>query len=292
MAMAKAPKSILKKTKSALSTPTKEEHDRELAIYHATLIQQRRDVEMEILLSIERLIDFPDHQDSSAADPALEDVAFFKKLLKQFQPSDYDSLIQERNINGNCGYALCPKQRVKDNSSGRFRLIGTTGMAKDFKVVPTEELEKWCSEDCARRALYVKVQLNESPGWERVDSTIEIKLLGERKTETEREEAQLADGLRKLDIGISAQGAEDLALERGDRGSAAVMGRVSVEIAEKTETGTVTAPSLNAEDLGGKLAKLHLTMEGYTPRFEISQLGNSGNETHEISDDDTVMDWI
>jgi RNA polymerase II-associated protein 2 len=294
MAMEKTPKSILKKSQNLSSASTKE-RDRELAVYHATLIQQRKNVEMEILLSIERLIEFPDCRGSNAANPAIEDVALFKKLLKQFQPCDYDSLIEERNINENCGYALCPKQRVKDNSSGRFRLIGMSGRAKDFKVVPKEELEKWCSEDCARRALYVKVQLNEQPGWERIDSTVEIELLDEQKTETERTQAQLIGELKMLDLGKSIQDAEDLALERGDRGVAARVGNIRAEIVEKAVTRAGVLPSVDAENLDRKLATMHLTMEGHTPDFGTSQLKQhqySEDKVHGYSDDDTTMEGI
>jgi hypothetical protein len=110
-------------------------------------------------------------------------------------------------------------------------------------------------------------------------------------------EAQLVDDLRKLDLGrseMSAQGTADLALERGDRGAAAAMGKVGVEIVENTVTRAATAPSLDAEDLDGKLATMHLTMEGHRPNFGISQLRHhqENPKDHRDSDDDTGMDWI
>lgn len=36
-----------------------------------------------------------------------------------------------------------------------------------MKVVPKEQIEKWCSDECAERAMYIRVQLVEQPAWER-----------------------------------------------------------------------------------------------------------------------------
>lgn len=266
MAANKPLRSILKKSNVALSKPTKEDHDRELALYHANLIQQRKDIELEILLSTERLIDFPLSINSTAANPAPSDVSLFKTLLQLFQPSDYDCLIQERNINEHCGYTLCSNPRAKDGSKGKYRILGKTGKAKDFRVVEREELEKWCSEDCARRAMYVKVQLSERPAWERAASTRQIELMDEQKTDEEIREAQLAEDLEKLDLGRGAQNAQ-LAFERGDTGAAGTNGLVDVLIKEKAVTGAVEAPSLYQDDLEGKLADMHLSLEGYIPKL-------------------------
>jgi RNA polymerase II-associated protein 2 len=264
MASSKALKSILKNSDVPLSRPTKEDHDREIALYHAQLIQHRKDIELEILLSIERLIDLPLQSNFTAADPAPSDISLFKALLQPFQPSDYDCLIEERNINERCGYTLCSNRRFKDSGKG-YRIIGKTGRAKDFKVVPKEELEKWCSENCAKRAMYVKVQLSERPAWERAGSTRLIELLDERKTEAEIREAQLAEDLRKLNLN-SMQHQEDLALERGDRGVAAMSGIVEVSVREKEITGAAEAPSLDQNDLDGRFADMHLGLEGYIPK--------------------------
>lgn len=265
MATSKPLKSILKKSDVPLSRPTKEDHDREIALYHAQLIQQRKDIELEILLSIERLIDLPLQNSFTAAEPAPSDVSLFKTLLQHFQTSDYDCLIEERNINEHCGYTLCPNRRFKDGGKG-YRILGKTGRAKDFKVVPKEELEKWCSEDCAKRAMYVKVQLSERPAWERAGSSRMIELLDERKTEAEIREAQLTEDLRKLNLSGTQQN-EDLAFERGDRGLAAISGLVDVSITEKEITGAAQSPSLDRNDLDGRFAEMHLDLEGYIPNL-------------------------
>ncbi len=265
MATSKPLKSILKQSNVPSPSQTKEDHDREIALYHANLIQQRKDIELEILLSTERLIEFPLQSNSTATNPAPSDVVLFKTLIQPFQPSDYECLIEERNINEHCGYALCPNPRAKDSGKG-YRIIGKMGRAKDFKVVPKEELEKWCSEDCAKRAMYVKVQMSERPAWERAASLRQIELLDEPKTDAEMREAQLAEDLRKLNLGNMQQN-EELAFERGDRGVAAMHGLVGVSIREKAITGFVEAPSLDRDDLDGRFAEMHLSLEGYTPKL-------------------------
>ena len=284
---AAAPKSILKKASypatSSSSSTSKETRDRETALYHANLIQQRKDVEYEILLSTETLIDFPLAQAPyDASNPSTSDAREFKKLLRPFQPSDYDALVVERNINEHCGYALCPNPRLKESGVGKYRLLGMRGKAKDFKVVEKEELEKWCSEACARRALYVRVQLSESPAWDRQTSHTNIDLLDEPKAD----EGTVLNGLEKLQLSggegeASGHTSAALALERGDTGRSAKNGLVDVKLQENHSQRPAQAPSLETAELSGKLESLHLNLEGYIPSF--------GNTT-EDSDEDN-MDW-
>jgi hypothetical protein len=290
MATAKQPKSILKKATYPATTSSKEDRDREVALYHANLIQQRKDIELNILLSTETLIDYPlAKAPYDASNPSLADATEFKRLLRPFQPSDYDELIHERNINEKCGYTLCPNPRVKDGIGGKYRIIGTNGKAKDFKVVEKEELEKWCSEVCAKRALYVRVQLSESPAWEReaAGSTVNIDLLDEPKPV----DGAIVEGLGKMSLdggtGGKQQDVANLALERGDTGMAAKNGLVDVKVQEKEVHRAAQAPSL--DDLSGRLDTMHLTLEGHTPEF-----GSRRERRHaeELEDDDGPdTDW-
>jgi len=290
MATAKQPKSILKKAPYPATTSSKEDRDREVALYHANLIQQRKDIELSILLSTETLIDYPlAGAPYDASNPSLADAKEFKRLLRPFQPSDYDELIHERNINEKCGYTLCPKPRLRDDSGGKYRIIGTNGKAKDFRVVEKEELEKWCSEACAKRALYVRVQLSESPAWEReaAGSTVNIDLLDEPKPG----EDAISEGIGKMSLGggkLSKQrDAADLALERGDSGIAVKNGLVDVRVQEKEVQRSAQAPSL--DDISGRLDTMHLTLEGHTPAF-----GGRRQRRHdeELEDDDGPdTDW-
>jgi hypothetical protein len=301
--MAGAPplKSILKNTASSPQTPSKEERDRETALYHANLIQERKDIELQILYAQEDLIEFPLDRGPqySASSPSPSDITLFKKAIQPFQPNDYDDLIVERNINEHCGYTLCPLPRLKEEGMGRgqFRLLGKHGKAKDFRVVEKSELEKWCSEDCARRALYVRVQLSERPGWERTAVDIRIDLLDEPKTELEREQERLEEDLSKLKLEnakATSEGRETLAFERGDRGARAASGLVEVAIKEKQETTAPTAPSFDLDDLDGRLATTHLTLDGHTPKFgsrrELRRQEDD-NRDEDASEEESGMDW-
>jgi len=288
MTTVKQPKSILKKTYPA-TTSSKDDRDREVALYHANLIQQRKDIEFNILLSTETLIDYPlAKAPYGASNPSPTDAQTFKQLLRPFQPSDYDALILERNINEKCGYALCPNPRIKDGGGGKYRIIGTNGKAKDFRVVEKEELEKWCSEACAKRALYVRVQLSESPAWEReaAGSTVNIDLLDEPKSE----DSAITEGLEKMNLDGSTeakkQDAADLALERGDKGPAAQNPLVDVNIQEKDIQRPAEAPSLSPDDLTGRLDTMHLTLEGYTPEFGSRRERRHAEELQDEDDED------
>jgi hypothetical protein len=295
MTTATTPKSILKKPSYPATTASKADRDREVALYHANLIQQRKDIELNILLSTEILIDYPlASSPYNASNPSPSDAQNFKTLLRPFQPADYDALILERNINEHCGYSLCPNQRVKDGAEGRYRLVGKQGKAKDFKVVEKEELEKWCSEACARRALYVRVQLSERPAWEReVATSVNIDLLDEPKSE----EDLMADEIGKMDLGGSEgedmkQKTADLALERGDRGFAAKNGPVDVKILEK-DVQPPQPPSLDADDLNGRLDTMHLTLEGHKSSFGSQRQRRHHEEQEDIDgeEDDEDTDW-
>ena len=220
-----------------------------IALHHAHNIQARKDTEATILSRIESLIDFPPSDTADASNPSSEDVETFKSSLRPFQPSDYDNLILERNIDGRCGYALCGNEHRKEDSKAKMRILwgpkgsGPGGRGKEMKIVPKEKLEMWCSDDCAERALYIRVQLSETPAWERTDKgNVDIKLLEEAR-ESRREQNQgtedverqmenlaiehphssdpdqLAKALHKLNVDGAPSAttpAERLALERGD----------------------------------------------------------------------------
>jgi len=285
MATAKAPKSILKKPSYPATTSSKADKDREVALYHANLIQQRKDIELEILLSTETLIDYPlATAPYDASNPSPTDTQTFKTLLRPFQPSDYDALILERNINEHCGYTLCPNPRVTDGAAGKYRLVGKYGKAKDFKVVEKGEVEKWCSEACAKRALYVRVQLSERPAWERDGYGADIELRDEPKTDQD----VVVEGISKMDLSdgeSKRRNAVDLAMERGDKGFAAKKILVDVTIKENNLEGVAQPPSFAAdEDLSDRLDTMHLTLEGHTSSF-----GTARQRRHREEEEDT--DW-
>jgi hypothetical protein len=287
MASDKEPKSILKKA-TYPATTSKADRDREVALYHANLLQHRKDIELEILFSTETLIDYPlATAPFDASNPSSADAQQFKVLLRPFQPSDYDALILERNINDKCGYTLCSNNRKTDGAGGKFRLIGKHGKAKDFKVVEKAEVEKWCSEACARRALYVRVQLSESPAWERENYGADVDLLEEPKSV----EDVVTDGVAKINLSSNEaeknQDSADLALERGDKGFAAKKGLVDISIQENEVKQAPQPPSLGDEDLEDRLDSMHLNLEGHTIKF-----GSARHRRHHGSEDDEEdTDW-
>ncbi|OJD16088.1 hypothetical protein AJ78_03721 [Emergomyces pasteurianus Ep9510] len=144
-----------------------------IALHHANQIQARKDTEALILSRIEELISFPSSPIAQASSPIPADAKAFKEALIPFQPSDYDNLILERNIDGRCGYVLCANEHRKEDPKAKFRVVwgkkgsGPGGRGKEMKVVPKEQIERWCSDECAERAMYIRVQLIEQPAWER-----------------------------------------------------------------------------------------------------------------------------
>ena len=185
--------------------PSLEERHRETALYHARLLQQRKDTESVIFASIEALLDMPTSHSADPAHPSLPDRIDVTQSLKIFQPSDFDTLIDERNINDLCGYVLCPRPNKKQDTKANFRILhGSDKAHHALNFVPRQSLEKWCSNECGKRALYLKVQLNEEPSWTRLGpSTEEIILLDDRQSGNEDSEVE-TDVLQKMsDLDLS-----------------------------------------------------------------------------------------
>ncbi|QPH09647.1 hypothetical protein C2857_000557 [Epichloe festucae Fl1] len=233
---------------------------REIAIAHAKLIQHRKDLEREILDSLVLLSEYPLVRETtySASNPAPSDVSGFKAHVRLFQPSDYDDLIEERNVNELCGYSLCPKMKRKVGRGGKWKLTGSGD------IVKLEDIEKWCSAACAKRALFVKVQLNDTAAWERAGiPDIQIDLLEEDRS-AESESDKTARELSDLKLEGQRQTAEDakaLALERGEHVVGNDAGKVKVVLKEK-ET-KVPKP----EEVPGRSGDDHLLIEGY--KFDL-----------------------
>ncbi|RPA87566.1 hypothetical protein BJ508DRAFT_410328 [Ascobolus immersus RN42] len=249
-----APKPILKKKAASSSTPTATsvsiqqpppkpeartgrdgkplptpEEARRIAIIHAKALELRKKVELSILRSIEVLIDYPPPNPAgsnapqpTAAQPRTEDVIQLKYHLRHFQRTDYDELIVERNVLSKCGFPLCPRERRRLPGNARYKALhGAT------KFVEREKLERFCGEDCTKRGLWLRLQLQEEPAWMRrgVDeSTVDfwmphqnVLLLEEHRPipigETGRtigqfEVAKLAQELEE--IGISASNSQNV----------------------------------------------------------------------------------
>lgn len=242
MELPSAPKSILKHNSTivpasaTLPTPKTDAEKRrlEIAIQHAQLLEDQKQIQAKNLDAIEELADFP----ANAVFSAVE-AERFTTLVTVFQPSDYDALVEERYANSRCGYTLCPNPPRKNEAKlSWLRSKGT---------------ENWCSDDCAKRALYIKAQLDEVPAWERRGgSSPRIILYSDAKS-------QLAKA-PKLQTGN-----EELAMERGEKAFLTKIDQVvSKEILERQTPTSATAPSAVhfAEDA-------HKNIEGHQPKMGV-----------------------
>ncbi|KAI4258473.1 MAG: hypothetical protein L6R42_005082, partial [Xanthoria sp. 1 TBL-2021] len=178
-------------------------------------------------------------------------------------PSDYDSLIEERNINHKCGYILCRKENRKQNKRSKYRIV--TG--RDFRVVESKELEKWCGDDCGRMALYLRVQLSEEPAWTRewkAGEPLELYSEGVRLSEIPKSNPPVSQPTMKPDL-LDAKHTmitrmKDLAIERGDKDdTVTASARVAVDVKENIHTEQVTPVAPNAESTQAD------AIEGYIP---------------------------
>ncbi|KAI2781946.1 hypothetical protein F4815DRAFT_64168 [Daldinia loculata] len=255
---------------------------RETAIQQARIIQQQQVFEDEIQDSIIELSKLPLASSSTydSSNPSPSDADAFRRLVRLFQPGDYEDLIEERNTLKKCGYALCPRPRLRLGPGGEYKLVGWG--RGDFGIVPRKELERWCSRDCARRAMYVKVQLGETAAWERAGiSSIRIDLLDEPKQAEEEDD----DATRRLERELqsverkAAQDAKDLALERGDAVDKPSTRKVKLTIREKSVKMAPQEPTLDKDGEG------HLVLDGYKPKFnqELEQKG----EDETMKEDDS-----
>lgn len=292
-------KSILKPARSSHSAQAKSLAEAEqIAVAHARIIQQQKDLELQILDAIETLSTYPVTRSPaySASAPSPADAASFRSLIRPFQPSDYDDLIEERNVLGRCGYALCPQPR-RTELAGRYTLVNHN--RPDFAVVETKDLARWCSDRCARRALYVKVQLSETAAWERAAMPdVRIDLLEEEEPEGNTGEDGLAADVAQLRLSEQRKAKSDSAalslergdvLERGDEGNrrrVPLAPKIELSIREKDVTKVATPPKQGeAGDADG-----HLVLEGYVPRFGAQGRDPDSGSDSEDQDDSGFED--
>ncbi|KAK3486016.1 Rtr1/RPAP2 family-domain-containing protein [Neurospora hispaniola] len=263
------------------------------------------------------------HQPLSAANPHPDDARQFLKLVADFTPREYLELIEERNCLGACGYVLCPRKRRQ--YEGEYKIIMRTG-----NIAKTEDLNKWCSDACAVRALYVKVQLD-NPSYmtdlETGKRVVKVELREEEEKKkkqpfgeeekakdkaatsiTEAEEKVAAD-LARLDLNRKAEisdkaaqmqrDADALAVERG-QGSGKLdrllAGQgVEVTIREKPTTGPAKAPDhITASSTARKKnpQDAHHMVEGHKPRFgtDIKSQEAAKKDGSESESEDTDED--
>ncbi|KAI9880565.1 MAG: hypothetical protein M1830_002264 [Pleopsidium flavum] len=252
----------------AALTPENPEYD--TILHRANQIERQKDVELRILAATEILLDAgADYADPISFQGAASGL---KEHLKSFQPNDYDSLIEERNINGKCGYALCPRPPRSENTGAKFRILVGKGRGDDtFRVVPRQKLEQWCSKECAKKALYIRVQLSEEPAWMRAEgSGVEVVLFEEveAKQNYKIDVADLTGTVRSMTLDTDddkiVKALDALALERGDTptpGRASRSGQVAVHEHLPANTDR-PAPPRRTEGLNCSSE----SVEGYKPK--------------------------
>lgn len=260
------PKSILKHSSLAKAPPSDRpeaprftERHREIAVHHATLLQQQKDVEAQVVEHIEELIDFPANPQAEASCPSASDVERFSDLLQPFQVSDYDSLIEERNAANKCGYTFCGNSKPSRPQTGAQSVIRMGARGRDMEVVSSNRATMFCSGTCGRRALFIKVQLSEVPAWERAGGLgrpIEVM--------EERDEEALERKIKRLNIdggGHLEDALEELALERGEAQTSAKSSLVmSGPIKENLHAQNAWTLSVGKDGEGNGV-------EGYPPRL-------------------------
>ncbi|KAJ2897166.1 uncharacterized protein MKZ38_004933 [Zalerion maritima] len=256
-------KGILKKSKFIHPEPQAELDESivsrakasQTALQHANIIADRKRFQKHVLDCIIRLAELPEARNPpySAEKPSESDAAEFKALIRAFQPSDFDDLVEERNVTGLCGYTLCGNPRLR-YKGGDWKLHNNV-------IVKKAELERWCSQDCARRAMYVKVQLNETATWERAGiPSILIDLMDERaRTDEEKVEQKMAR-IELDDRRRAAQDSEALAMER-ESTKRSIQPRMDIPIKEKMVTTAAEAPSLQEDEDAD--TDIHMMIEGH-----------------------------
>ncbi|KAI5837949.1 Rtr1/RPAP2 family-domain-containing protein [Morchella snyderi] len=295
------PKSILKKTpvpstipsdvvainpgpRATTGTKPTPTEARAIALSHAHALQIRKALELSILMSLEELVDYPTPVPStSEASTTHHNSPALKLHLRYFQPSDYDSLIHERNILKLCGYPLCSEPK-KSKATSNHVLIDK-GLST-MRFVPRAKLERFCSDLCARCGLWLRVQLNDEPSWLRGDvlEGVEVGEKGEvigldlegvkwRANGGEETMVLLEEVERRKEMGIRSavkegdlkklvQELEGLGIEIDGKEIPTKQEPLAFTIEEKEVSGSAVAPS--ADDLAAGMSAL--AIEGYKPR--------------------------
>lgn len=288
------PKSILKKAGPPMTErngKTVNQRHLDVALHHANILEQRKAVEAQVLDSIMTLMEFPPSPDADPKRPAPADARAFEEALAAFQPADYDALIEERNIADKCGYALCPKPKMRARSTAKKQFVDTS---KGVEIVDRKVLEVWCSDDCAKRALYVKVQLNEEPVWLRMGgSSDKIELMTDNAHELRaslpvRTRPQPAPAPKKtedeedMDAAWAAHdsAATELALERGEKPGAVSKANSSLvqDIITERQSSHMPPQPPTLPDGSSTMA-----IEGHIPRQDRPK--------DEDEDEDDAQDW-
>lgn len=193
---------------------------RETAVRHARILEDQKRVKAQVADLIIECYDLPSQRKTSPSQPVSADVKVFSTALSLFQPSDFEELVSERNIDDRCGYTLCPRPNQKALGGGN-KIWNRKG-GKDFKLVDKADFEKWCSKACRMRGEFVKGQLSTEPAWLRDVTETKVRLLDDLEQAND-----LAAAMKELSMSDAGKDdleskLKELSLERGGNGQASV----------------------------------------------------------------------
>lgn len=256
------------------------DQQRSAALQYARSIQYQKSMQEKVLDLIVSTVDLPSNPIINPARPSASDVTLFKHALGLFQANDLDDMILERNIYEKCGYALCSRPNLKQNEKLRDSVFQCMKI-RSFNLNTKEELEKWCSLECAERAWYVRLQLGIEPAWLRSIPVKEVELLEEsgRKAES-REFVSTGQDRTSSSHTLASNQSEKVAIEDrmqalstqcGDKDSSDMSEVVLAGVKEKDTTSTPQAPRKSSHG--------NDTVEGYKPmRLHFGRGSNGKSE--------------
>ncbi|KAK1812723.1 hypothetical protein LTR12_012885 [Friedmanniomyces endolithicus] len=262
-------KSILKnqpKPTAPTTTPEalqaeKDRHNYALALQHAHRIQDQKDWDLRILHAIEVLLDYPSSTPATA-----QEANNFVSLVRLFQPSDMDALVEERVIDGKCGYALC---------ANKPRCV-TMGREAEWRV------------GCAMKSMGVRAQLSVVPAWEREAGCHPVIVLHEddsaivagRRSAVPKNSAMTTD---PPTVAAKSKNADDddLALERGEKATSFRPRQVMTDrIVEKT------VPTYKPLSRVSGAVVSSTAIEGYEPKEHKAKRDMTADDAESDDDDD------
>jgi hypothetical protein len=247
-----------------------------IALQHAYLMQHQRDLSSQILAAIETLLDFP-----ATSIPTSDEAKQFVDLASHLQPLNVDELVEERQIDRKCGYALCAKEP-------RSRSLGE---AAKWKL--GEENAAFCSKLCKQKTKFVQAQLLETPAWERIPGQQPALVLHEADRHLLPD---IEPRIEHHQVQQKVADRDELAMERGEAGTSFRPNQVMTDmIVEKT-------PSTGKARVASKVKFASATaVEGYEPKTktktkksgkDAATNDDDDNDDDDSSDDDDAFDGL
>jgi hypothetical protein len=98
------------------------------------------------------------------------DKVTMTEAARYIQPTGYDEVIEERNVEDWCGYPMCSNKRQNITSKYKISL-------SERKVFDQTELSLFCSVDCLQRSRFYAAQLSDIPVWSRDSAWPDVEVI-------------------------------------------------------------------------------------------------------------------